>query len=78
LSGQRDYSGAAEAFDSVSRYSKVEPELLERATLAAGQMYDLLQRHDLAVKKYHDLIAGDGNSPRAREARKYVKQPYHL
>jgi tetratricopeptide (TPR) repeat protein len=78
LSGQRDYSGAAEAFDSVSHFPKVEPELLERANLSAGEMYDLAQRRDLALKKYHDVISADSNSPRAREARKYVKQPYRM
>jgi hypothetical protein len=56
----------------------VQPELLDRANLAAGQMYDILQRRDLAVKKYEQVIATAGESPRANLARKYLKQPYHV
>jgi tetratricopeptide (TPR) repeat protein len=78
LRGQQDFSGAAAAFETVGAYPRVQPELLDRANLAAGQMYDILQRRDLAVKKYEQVIATAGESPRANLARKYLKQPYHV
>ncbi len=76
LRGQNDFQGAAEAFDSVTGYTQVEPELSERADLAAGQMYDVLLKRDLAVKKYQQVISGNRESWRADLARKYMKQPY--
>jgi tetratricopeptide (TPR) repeat protein len=76
LRGQNDLQGAVQAFESVADFTRVEPELLDRANLAAGQMYDLLQRRDLAIRKYQQVISTAGNSPRAAQARKYLKQAY--
>ena len=78
LRGQNDFSDAAEAYESVGRFSRVEPDLLARANLAAGQMYDLLQKRDFAVQKYRQVIAADADSPHADQARKYLKRPYHM
>jgi hypothetical protein len=78
LRGQQDFPGAAAAYEAVGSYSRVEPELLDRANLAAGQMYDVLQKRDQAVKKYQQVIATAGESPHASLARKYLKQPYRL
>ena len=77
LRGQRDFAGAAAAYDSVGSFSHVEPELLDRANLAAGEMYDLLQERALAIKKYQQVVTTAGESPHAGLARKYLKQPYH-
>ncbi|MFB3917060.1 MAG: hypothetical protein ACE14M_10040 [Terriglobales bacterium] len=76
LRGQRDFQGAAAAFESVGMYPRVAPELQDRANLAAGEMYDVLNERQLAVKKYEAVIAADGNSLRARVARKRLKQAY--
>jgi tetratricopeptide (TPR) repeat protein len=76
LRGYNDYAGAAEAYEMVSRYPKVDPELLQRATLAAGQMYDLLSKRELAIEKYQQVIREDQESPHAAVARKYLKQAY--
>ncbi len=76
LRGQRDYAGAAQAYESV-RESSSDPELLERANLAAGQMYDLLQKRELAVRKYQAVITADARSSNAEAARHYLKEPYH-
>ena len=78
LRGQNDFQGAVQAYESVASFPRVEPELLDRANLAAGQMYDLLQRRELAIHKYQQVISAAGNSPRAAEARKYLKQAYKL
>jgi tetratricopeptide (TPR) repeat protein len=75
LRGQRQYQEAAEAYDlSASRGN--DPELRQKATLAAGQMYDLLQKRDAALDKYRTVIAQDSTSGTADSARHYVKQAY--
>jgi predicted Zn-dependent protease len=76
LRGQRDYQGAVDAYEAVEKYPKVDPELQEKAYLAAGEMYDLLQNREVALKKYQAVIAADGTSWRAGVARKRLKAPY--
>jgi tetratricopeptide (TPR) repeat protein len=78
LRGQNDFQGAVQAFESVPGFARAEPEVVDRANLAAGQMYDLLQRRDLAIRKYQQVISAAGDSPRAAQARKYLKQAYQL
>ena len=78
LRGQRQSAAAAEAYESVLTYSRTEPELRRKATLAAGEMYDLLQKRDLAVQRYNAVIAAQSGSEQAQTARKRLQQPYHL
>jgi len=75
LRGQRDYAGAAEAYELAAGTGK-DKELRQRATLAAGQMYDLLQQRDTALVKYQAVIAENSSSPSADLARRYLKQAY--
>ncbi len=75
LRGQRQYVEAAEAYDLASTHGN-DPELRQRATLAAGQMYDVLQKRDTAVEKYRTVIAEDSSSGAADLARHYMKQAY--
>ncbi len=77
LRGQKDYTAAAEAFEAVNAYPKVEPELQQKSDLAAGEMYDVLLKRDFALKKYQAVIAADSDSPPADLARKRLRQPYH-
>ncbi len=76
LRGQRDFEGAAEAFEMVRSIDGVEPALARRADLAAGQMYDTLKRREQAVRKYELVLAADKDGPEADLARKYMKKPY--
>jgi len=39
-------------------------------------MYDLLQKRDLAVKKYQTVVAQNRSTPRAEEARRLMKDAY--
>jgi hypothetical protein len=39
-------------------------------------MYDLLQKRDLAVKRYQAVIATDASTPFAQSANRYLKEPY--
>jgi tetratricopeptide (TPR) repeat protein len=76
LRGQRDYAGAAAAYDLVSTVSNPDPETLQKANLAAGEMYDMLQKRDLAMKKYAMVLAENATTPPADQARKLIKQAY--
>jgi tetratricopeptide (TPR) repeat protein len=78
LRGQHDFAGAAKVYDSVLMYRNVNPDLRDRANLAAGEMYDLLSQRAKAVEKYQAVISGSSNSPRAEVATKRLKKPYQL
>jgi tetratricopeptide (TPR) repeat protein len=65
LRSQKDYAGAAAAY-----------ELVGEANLAAGEMYDLLQKRDLAMKKYVIVLAENGATPPAEKAREHIREAY--
>ncbi len=52
-----------------------DPEVLQKANLGAGEMYDMLQKRDLALAKYQAVIAdgashpAGGNRPQTHERR---------
>ena len=76
LRGQKDYSGAAASYDQVGEVTQPSPEYLQKANLGAGEMYDLLQKRDLAVKKYQAVVATNASTSQAESARKFLKDPY--
>ncbi len=76
LRSQKDYSGAASAYELVSQVSDADPETLQKANLAAGEMYDLLQKRDLAMKMYQIVLAENASSPPAEKAREHIKEAY--
>jgi len=76
LRSQKDYAGAAAAYEQVSEVSNPDPETLQKANLAAGEMYDLLQKRDLAMKKYETVLAENASTPPAEQARKHIKEAY--
>lgn len=76
LRSQKDYTGAAAAYEQVSQVSQPDPEVLQKANLGAGEMYDMLQKRDLAVKKYQAVLAGDAKTSLAETASKRMKEPY--
>jgi len=76
LRGQKDYVGAASAYELVNQVAHADPEVLQKANLGAGEMYDQQQKRDLAVKKYDAVIAMNGSSGQADTARKRLKEPY--
>jgi tetratricopeptide (TPR) repeat protein len=76
LRSQKDYSGAATAFEQVTQLADPDPETLQKANLAAGEMYDLLQKRDLAMKKYEAVLAENGSTPPAEAARKHIREAY--
>lgn len=76
LRAEKDYNGAAAAYEQVSEVTQPDTEFLQKADLGAGEMYDLLQKRDLAVKKYQAVIAAGQNTPVAETAREHMKEPY--
>jgi len=76
LRSQKDYQGAATAYELVSTVPQPDPEMKQKASLAAGEMYDLLKKREVAVKKYQEvLVVNSGNAP-ADAARKFMKEAY--
>ncbi len=76
LRSQKDYTGAAAAYELISQASDPDPETLQKANLAAGEMYDLLQKRDLAMKKYQTVLAENASTPPADKARAHIKEAY--
>jgi tetratricopeptide (TPR) repeat protein len=75
LRGQRDYAAAAEAYE-LAASSGHDVELRQKSALAAGEMYDLLQKRDSALEKYKAVIAENSATGSADLARHYMKQAY--
>jgi tetratricopeptide (TPR) repeat protein len=73
---RKDYAGAAAAFDLVNETADPDPETLQKANLAAGEMYDLMQKRDLALRKYQTVVAENGRTPLAEVARKHIRDAY--
>lgn len=76
LRSKKDIAGAATAYDLVNQAPNPDPDILQKANLAAGEMYDLLQKRDLAMKKYETVLAGNANTGPADQARRYIKEAY--
>lgn len=76
LRSERNLAEAAVAYDLVNQAPNPDPDVLQKANLAAGEMYDLLQKRDLAMKKYETVLAGNANTGPADEARRYIKEAY--
>ena len=76
LRSKKDIAGAAEAYELVSQAPNPDPDILQKANLAAGQMYDLEMKRELAMKKYHTVLAGNTNTGPADQARRYIREAY--
>ncbi len=76
LRSQKDYSEAAAAYEQVAQVPQPDSEALQKANLGAGEMYDLLQKRDLALAKYQAVLAADASTAPAETARKRMKEAY--
>jgi hypothetical protein len=76
LRSKKDLAGAAAAYELVNEAPNPDPDILQKANLAAGEMYDLLQKRDLAMKRYQTVLAGNTNTGPADLARRYIKDAY--
>ncbi len=76
LRGEKNLEGAAKAYESVNEAPNPDPDILLKANLAAGEMYDLMQKRDLAMKRYEMVIAENASSGQADRARHHMKEAY--
>ena len=76
LRSEKNYDGAATAYDLMAQVSKPDPEMAQKAALGAGEMYDLLRKRDVALKRYEAAVSVDSGSALAETARKRMKDPY--
>jgi len=76
LRSQKDYGGAAAAYELVAQATQPDSEILQKANLGAGEMYDLQQKRDLATRKYQAVIAANSSTPPADIARKRLREPF--
>jgi tetratricopeptide (TPR) repeat protein len=78
LRGQREFEQAASAFDQVAGVSGVEPSLIDRANLSAGEMYDAAGRREQAVARYRRVIASGRDGESLSAARKHLRHAYQF
>ena len=76
LRSEKKYPAAATAYGLVGEVAGADPELLQKANLGAGEMYDLLQKRELAMKKYEAVVAVNSGNAEADKARKRMKEAY--
>ena len=76
LRSEKKYQAAAAAYELVSDVTGADPESLQKANLGAGEMYDQLQKRDLAVKKYEAVVATNSGNAEADKARRRMKDAY--
>jgi tetratricopeptide (TPR) repeat protein len=73
---QGDYRAAAEAFESAAEMPGANREEAARTKLLAGEMYDLLQERDSAIRKYQEVLITSKDSMEEQQARRFLKHPY--
>lgn len=76
LRAGKEYASAIEAYNLVDQVPNADPQIKQKSDLAAGELYDLIDRRELALKKYQAVIASDAHTPVADLARKHLKQAY--
>lgn len=76
LRSEKNVAGAAAAYELVNEAPNPDPDIQLKANLAAGQMHDLLNQRDLAMKRYETVIAENAGSGQADQARRYIKEAY--
>ena len=76
LRSEKKYQAAAAAYEMVGEVTGADPEFLQKANLGAGEMYDQLQKRDLAVRKYEAVVATNSGNAEAEKARKRMKDAY--
>jgi tetratricopeptide (TPR) repeat protein len=74
--GQNQIAEAAQNYLLAAAQPTCSEWLRRRAQLNAGQMFDLLDKRDEAIKQYQLASAGGGDQSQADAAHRYLKTPY--
>jgi tetratricopeptide (TPR) repeat protein len=78
LRGQHEFEQGASAFDLVTTCRGAEPSLIDRANIAAGEMYDTLGQREQAIAHYRKAIDAGRDGDYLSAARKHLRHPYHF
>ena len=76
LRGQNQLQEAVQAYEAAGNGNSKNKELRQRALLAAGEVSDMMNRREEALKNYRATIALDASSNEGDEAHKYLNKPY--
>lgn len=76
LKGQRLTAEALQAYELALSFPNLEPEVKVRAHLGAGQMHDILQQRDAALRDYQAVTELDPPSRHAAEAKRLMRLPF--
>lgn len=76
LRAEKKYQAAASAYEQVADMKDADPELVQKADLGAGEMYDQMQNRDAAMKKYQAVVSINSGNIEADKARKRMREAY--
>ena len=76
LRGQTRLAEALAAYQAAVGTSAYDPDLHQRALLAAGEVSDLLSKRQDALTEYRAAIALNSSTEEAETARKHLNRPY--
>jgi tetratricopeptide (TPR) repeat protein len=74
--GQNQIADAAQNYLLAAAQPTCSDWIRHRAQLNAGEMFDLLQKRDEAIKQYQLAAAPAGDQSQSEAARRYLKSPY--
>lgn len=69
---------ALKHFQALTAMPTASKELVTRAYLRAGQLFDLLAQRDKAIAQYQLVLKRDNVFDSQQQAQKYLKHPYNL
>lgn len=76
LRSKREWSEAAAAYDSAETLPHPDENLLAGARLAAGEMYDMAGKRELAVERYQAVLKDTKDPELTKKAKELIARPY--
>jgi tetratricopeptide (TPR) repeat protein len=76
LRAEKKYSAAATAYEQVAEMKDADPELVQKADLGAGEMYDQMQNRYAALQRYQAVVNINSGNIEADKARKRMREAY--
>ena len=74
--GQKQYDVALAGYNMVGTFRSADPELVQRANLGAGEVLDIMNRRDEAMKRYREAVTENSSNAIGERARHNLKTPY--
>jgi len=76
LRGQGRFEEAVAPYESAGYSNSINTELRQRSLVAAGEVLDILDRREEALKQYQAALAIDPSTEVAETAKKRINKPY--